>query len=80
MISRLQAGAHRYRESMFYGARDLRRVREVKQSLPIVPQTPEELTKALLSSIKRLDHGKGVDGAAILRRLQKRAKEHRSRG
>ena len=80
MISRLQAGTHRYRESVFYGARDLSHVKEVKQPLPVVPQTPVELAKALLSSIKRLDRGKGVDGAAVLRRLQKRTKEHRSRG
>jgi hypothetical protein len=80
MISRLQAGAHRYRESVFYGARDLSRVKEVKQPLPVVPQTPAELVKALLSSIKRLDRGEGVEGAAVLRRLQKRRKEYLSRG
>ena len=57
----------------------LRRLKEDKQRVPGVPQTVAELEKALLSSIERLDRGEGVDGGIILRRLQKRIKEHRSR-
>ena len=58
----------------------LRRLKEDKQRLPTAPQTAAELEQALLNSIERLDRGEGVDGAAVLRRLQKRIKEHRSRG
>ncbi len=58
----------------------LRRLKEDKQRLPAVPQTMAELEEALLSSIERLDSGKGVDGTTVLRRVQKRIKEHRSRG
>ncbi len=58
----------------------LRRLKEDRQRLPSMPQTLSELEKALLSSIDRLDRGEGVAGATVLRRLQKRIKEHRSNG
>jgi antitoxin ParD1/3/4 len=58
----------------------LRRLKEDKQRLPVVPQTLGELEKALLSSIEHLDRGEGMDGVTVLRSLQKRIKEHRTRG
>ena len=58
----------------------LRRLKEDKQRLPAVPQTMPELEAALLRSIERIDRGEGVDGATVLRRLQKRIKEHSSSG
>ncbi len=58
----------------------LRRLVEDKARTPSGPQTLEELETAMLRSVERLDRGEGVDGKAVFRRLQKRIKEHRSRG
>ncbi len=57
----------------------LRRLKEDKAvRLPRAPKTLEELETQLLQSIDRLDHGEGVDGEEVFRRLRKRIKESRS--
>ena len=57
----------------------LRRLKEDQAvRLPQVPKTLEELEAQLLQSIDRLDHGEGVDGEEVFRRLRKRIKEARS--
>jgi antitoxin ParD1/3/4 len=57
----------------------LRRLKEDQSTrLPQAPKTLEELETQLLQSIDRLDHGKGVDGEEVFRRLRKRIKESRA--
>jgi antitoxin ParD1/3/4 len=58
----------------------LRRLKEDKLRLPVMPRSFAELEAALLNSVERLDRGEGVDGLIVRRRLQKRMKEHSSRG
>ena len=54
----------------------LRRLKEDQTArLPQAPRTLAELETQLLQSIDRLDHGKGVDGEEVFRRLRKRMKE-----
>ena len=58
----------------------LRRLKEDKARLPVLPRTLEELESSLVRSIERLDRGEGADGEAVFGRLQKRIKERRSGG
>jgi hypothetical protein len=53
-----------------------KRDREVR--LPKAPKALDELEAQLLQSIERLDHGEGVDGEAVCRRLRKRIRESRA--
>jgi antitoxin ParD1/3/4 len=59
----------------------LRRLKEDQETrLHKMPRTLEELESQLLQSVDRLDHGEGVEGEEVFRRLRKRMKQARPNG
>ncbi len=57
----------------------LRRLKEDQEArLPKAPATLEELEAQLLRSVERLDHGQGVNGKEVFRRLRKKIKQYRN--
>lgn len=54
----------------------LRRLKEANNAqISSQPQTLAELEQRLLEGIERLDHGEGIDGEEMFRRLHKRFRE-----
>lgn len=57
------------------GLRRLKQEQEAHLSRP--PQSLDELEEQLLQSVERLDQGRGIDGAKVLRRLRGRMSKAR---
>jgi len=75
-----EVGSGLYRTASEVVRAGLRRLKEDQAAhLREAPRTLEDLETQLLQSIGRSDHGEGIEGEGVFRRLRKRIRESRRR-